>query len=162
MPFRSLVIWKQAEVSCARILFVRERCPAVHRLDPSRSTRAQRRCCGLVGTALSEIQFCSFCLHGSFLRIVGFCVLHSGNLLHKKQMPFMAREGDWPPAPSRAPGCGVHRSEAKTLYRRSGRIRRSVWSGRAGLALWGESARKVRGRLRKNSNSRFFLEMFCS
>jgi hypothetical protein len=29
----------------------------------------------------------------------------------------------WGRVPARAPGCGVHRSEAKTLDRRSGRIR---------------------------------------
>jgi len=38
----------------------------------------------------------------------------------RKAMPFMARKGDWPTALSRAPACGVHRSAAKTLYRRSG------------------------------------------
>ena len=42
------------------------------------------------------------------------------------------REGDCPAAPSRAPGCGVHWSEAETLDGRSGRIRRRVWAGRAG------------------------------
>ena len=35
--------------------------------------------------------------------------------VHEKQMPFMAAEGACPPALSRAPGWGVHRSEAKTL-----------------------------------------------
>jgi hypothetical protein len=46
--------------------------------------------------------------------------------VHEKQMPFMAREGDCPPAPSRAPVWGVHWSEAKTLDGRNGRIRRRV------------------------------------
>jgi hypothetical protein len=46
-------------------------------------------------------------------------------------MSFMAGEGDCPSALSRAPECGVHRSEAKTLDRRSGRIRRSLAAGRA-------------------------------
>ena len=39
----------------------------------------------------------------------------------KKQMPFMAREGDCPSAPSRAPVLGVHWSEAEALDGRSGR-----------------------------------------
>jgi len=43
----------------------------------------------------------------------------------------MAGEGVCPSSLSRAPECGVHRSVAKTLDRRSGRIRRRVWPGRA-------------------------------
>ena len=46
-------------------------------------------------------------------------------------MPFMAGEVACPSALSRAPVFGVHRSAAKTLDRRSGRIRRTVWPGRA-------------------------------
>src|SRR5207244_2343173 len=49
----------------------------------------------------------------------------------KNQMPFMAKGGDCPSALSRALGCGVHRSGAKTLEGRSGRIRRRVCAGRA-------------------------------
>src|SRR5260221_88179 len=41
-----------------------------------------------------------------------------------KQMPFTRGAGACPSALSRAPGFGVHRSAAKTLDRRSGRIRR--------------------------------------
>src|SRR5258708_40190325 len=41
----------------------------------------------LVGTALLEIQLCTFWLHCSLLRFVGFCLLRSGTLLHKKQSP---------------------------------------------------------------------------
>src|SRR5437899_2958702 len=41
----------------------------------------------LVGTALLEVQFCSFCLHCSLLCFLGFCLLRSGTLLHKKQSP---------------------------------------------------------------------------
>src|SRR4029077_20861964 len=48
----------------------------------------------LVGTALLKIQLCSFCLHCSLLRFVGFCLLRSGALLRKKEMPFMAVPGD--------------------------------------------------------------------
>ena len=43
----------------------------------------------------------------------------------------MAREGACPCAPSRAPRCGVHWSEAKALDGRSGRTRRRFWPGRA-------------------------------
>src|SRR6266853_3799410 len=39
----------------------------------------------LVGTALLEIQLCTFWLHCSLLCFVGFCLLRSGTLLHKKQ-----------------------------------------------------------------------------
>jgi len=49
----------------------------------------------------------------------------------KKQMPFVAGEGDCPSALSRALVRGVHRSAAETLDRRSGGIRRRVWPGRA-------------------------------
>ena len=35
--------------------------------------------------------------------------------VHEKQMSFMAREGDCPSAPSRAPVFGVHWSEAEAL-----------------------------------------------
>jgi len=38
--------------------------------------------------------------------------------VHEKQKSFMAGEGDCPSAPSRAPGCGVHWSEAKALARK--------------------------------------------
>src|SRR5256886_1004136 len=41
----------------------------------------------LVGTALLEIQLCTFWLHCSLLCLVGFCLLRSGTLLHKKQSP---------------------------------------------------------------------------
>src|SRR5229473_1331415 len=41
----------------------------------------------LVGTALLEIQLCTFWLHCSLLCFVGFCLLRSGTLLHKKQSP---------------------------------------------------------------------------
>jgi DNA ligase D-like protein (predicted ligase) len=61
---------------------------------------------------------------------VGFCLLRSGTLLHKKQSP------SWrSPATSRprcqGRGVGVYRSEAETLDRRSGRSRRSLSAGRA-------------------------------
>src|SRR6267143_6692444 len=41
----------------------------------------------LVGTTLLKIQICSFWLHCSLLCFVGFCLLRSGTLLHKKQSP---------------------------------------------------------------------------
>src|SRR6266436_4136907 len=41
----------------------------------------------LVGTALLKIQICTFWLHCSLLCFVGFCLLRSGTLLHKKQSP---------------------------------------------------------------------------
>src|SRR2546421_6232454 len=41
----------------------------------------------LVGTALLEIQLCTFWLHCSLLCFAGFCLLRSGTLLHKKQSP---------------------------------------------------------------------------
>src|SRR5712671_2416337 len=41
----------------------------------------------LVGTALLEIQLRTFWLHCSLLCFVGFCLLRSGTLLHKKQSP---------------------------------------------------------------------------
>src|SRR5260370_31668919 len=40
----------------------------------------------LVGTALLEIQLCTFWLHFSLLYFVGFCLLRSVTLLHKKQI----------------------------------------------------------------------------
>jgi len=61
---------------------------------------------------------------------VGFCLLRSGTLLHKKQSP------SWrSPATSRprcqGRGVGVYRSEVETLDRKSGRSRRSLSAGRA-------------------------------
>src|SRR5256712_13648682 len=41
----------------------------------------------LVGTALLEIQLCTFWLHCSLLLFSGLCLLRSGTLLHKKQSP---------------------------------------------------------------------------
>src|SRR5436309_15951421 len=41
----------------------------------------------LVGTALLEIQLCTFWLHCWLLWFVIFCLLRSGTLLHKKQSP---------------------------------------------------------------------------
>jgi hypothetical protein len=84
----------------------------------------------LVGTYLLEIQFCSFSLHCSLLRVLGFCHCCNG-ALQEKQIPFMARGGCCPSALSTVPGFGVHRSAAQSLDRRSGRIRRRVWPGRA-------------------------------
>src|SRR5260221_13640118 len=55
-----------------------------------------------------------------------------------KQMPFMRGAGACPSALSRAPEFGVHRSAAKTLDRRSGRIRRRVRAGRALRAIHGK------------------------
>jgi hypothetical protein len=40
--------------------------------------------------------------------------------VHEKQMPFMAAEGDCPPAPSKAPVCGVHWSKRKPLTEEAG------------------------------------------
>ena len=79
-----------------------------------------------------------------------FCFAGNAKRCTKKQMPFMAGESDCPPALSRAPGCGVHRSEAQTLY--SGRNRRRVWPGRADLSLTESLARKVWAQLMKKSN----------
>src|SRR6266851_5974584 len=42
----------------------------------------------LVGTALLEIQLCTFWLHCSLLCFVGFCLLRSGTSLHKKKSPY--------------------------------------------------------------------------
>ena len=62
----------------------------------------------------------------------GFCFSEATHTAaHKKQMPFVAGRGAWPSALSRAPGFGVHWSEAKTLDGRSGRIRRRFSAGRA-------------------------------
>src|SRR5216684_7122933 len=72
---------------------------------------------------------CSVCIVRSFA-FSGLPFVQRG-AVHKKQMPFMARGGDCPAAPSRAPGYGVHWSEAETLDGRSGRIGRRVQPGRA-------------------------------
>jgi hypothetical protein len=52
-------------------------------------------------------------------------------------LPFVAGESAWPSAPSRAPGFGVHWSEAETLDGGSGRTRRRIWPGRK---WWREAA----------------------
>src|SRR5438309_6486678 len=52
----------------------------------------------LVGTALLEIQLCTFWLHCSLLCFVGFRLLRSGTLLHKKTKPFLAVQGASPHA----------------------------------------------------------------
>jgi hypothetical protein len=55
----------------------------------------------------------------SFLNLV-LCSFRGPQRVQKKQISFVAGEGDCPLALSRAPGFGVHRSEAKSLDRRSG------------------------------------------
>jgi len=87
------------------------------------------------GDELAEVkQWFSFgLLHGNLLRLnLDFCLASTAERCMKKQMPFVAEGGDCPSAPSRAPVCGVHWSEAKTLDGRSGRIRRRVDPGRVG------------------------------
>src|ERR1700720_5035285 len=84
----------------------------------------------LIGTALPEIQLRSFGLHFVAPSHVWVLPFVQRGAVHEKQNSFTAGEGDCPSAPSRAPGCGVHWSEAEALDGRSGRIRRRIWPGR--------------------------------
>jgi len=52
----------------------------------------------------------------------------------------MEGESDCPPALSRAPGCGVHRSEAKTLH--SGRNQAQGLAGKGRFTFDGESRKE--------------------
>jgi len=52
-----------------------------------------------------------------------------------KNNPFMARGGACPSAPSRAPGCGVHWSEAETLARKE-RTDQAQGLARKGWGNW--------------------------
>ena len=62
----------------------------------------------------------------------------------------MAGESDCPPALSRAPGRGVHRSEAQTLY--SGRNKAQGLAGKGRFTFAESLARKVCAQLMKKSN----------
>jgi len=87
----------------------------------------------LVGTAMPETQLCSFGLHRSLLRDFGSCPSCNVERCMKGKCPsWPGGEEDLVRPLSRAPGCGVHRRGAKTLDRRSGRIRRRV--GQEGFA----------------------------
>ena len=83
---------------------------------------------------------CYRCVHLAFcFEWLEFCFPGQRGGAHEKQNALHAREGACPSALSRAPGFGVHRSEAETLDTGSGRSRRTVWPGRAVRSSNGKS-----------------------
>jgi len=106
---------------------------------------AARICAGYTdasetSTFIFRCVHCHECVHWVTSKGLEFCFAGNVERCTKKQMPFMEGESDCPPALSRAPGCGVHRSEAKTLH--SGRNQAQGLAGKGRFTFDGESRKE--------------------